>query len=195
MWSIVKDIQKESTPNGRQKDSSEERLSKHRYLQVLIDTLGKRLGFVSEIEKVTPDKQGRVDVSLRKEGLSIACEVGLGDPNRELKNINKCLDAGYCCVVSVSTSREILKKIESLATSSLDEEDLDKVLFLTPEELTALLEKMALINKSSKKTIRGYKVRVIYRPISATAMMRKKEMISKLIVDSMLRERRKTRQH
>jgi len=66
--------------------TEKEEIREHRYLQTLIKKLANQRGFKAVIEQEVDG--GRVDVSLLKDGLTIACEIALhNSADYEVKNI------------------------------------------------------------------------------------------------------------
>jgi len=100
----------------------------HQELQAVIRRMAESCGFRVEVEKSVLDGAGSVDVSLEKENLKIACEVSVTSTiDYEVKNVLKCLAAGYDYAVVVVSNQ---KKLPSLATklrSQVPVHDLGKV--------------------------------------------------------------------
>lgn len=64
--------------------------------QLQIAGVARELGFKAQIEKQVLDGTGVVDVSIEKRGIRIACEVSITTTAAwEVKNVLKCLHAGY----------------------------------------------------------------------------------------------------
>ena len=77
-------------------------ISQHRYLQNLIKKIAADKGYKATIELPVFDGTGRVDVSLERNRRKIACEISISSTDdQELKNVQKCLAAGYEKVVVV----------------------------------------------------------------------------------------------
>jgi hypothetical protein len=131
----------------------------HIYLQELIKRWADANDWKATIEKPVLDGLGSVDITLEKGSRSVACEIAVGStPALELKNLQKCLSAGFADVVSVVVDQKMVKAIES-AVKSL--EDAKRVRVLMPENLFAWLE--TLVAKDApvaSKSVRGYKVRI-----------------------------------
>lgn len=96
----------------------------HKELQAVIKRIGESCGFTASLEKLVLGGAGSIDVSLEKDGLSVACEVSVtSTKDYETKNILKCLSAGYdhvCVVVSDH------KKIPALKASIRSNVPLDQ---------------------------------------------------------------------
>lgn len=86
----------------------------HQELQAVIRRMAESCGFRVEIEKSVFNGAGSVDVLLEKESLKIGCEVSVTSTiDYEIKNVLKCLAAGYDYAVVVVSNQ---KKIPSLVT-------------------------------------------------------------------------------
>jgi len=144
--SLKKEKQKVEISVTEEKDKSQ-----HHYLQVLIKKMAEEKGFSAIIEQPTPDGLGRVDVSLEGNGKRIAIEIALTTTDeQELKNIEKCLMAGYDKVILCSPEKKTLEKLKDLVSQQLKRSEQDKVLFSKPEEVSFYLEKI-FITSSEKE--------------------------------------------
>jgi len=159
----------------------------HKYLQHLIKRYAEDKGFKATIEKQV--EGGSVDVSLEKEGQPlIACEVSItSTPEQEIGNLEKCLRVGYPAILLISPERHVLTKTQDLARERLPEADFLRVRFLTPEELISFLEEMAAGSASEEKTVKGYKVKTTFRPMSETEKEERKRSVAQTIWQSIKR--------
>ena len=162
--------------------------SQHRYLQTLIKRIAQERGFRVIVEEATPSKDGRVDVGLERNGRRIACEISIttGDEH-ELGNIVKCLEAGYDTVVLCSPDRKTLDKVKRLAAQRLAESDLEKVLFLQPDELFFYLEQEAAREASKEERVKGYRVKVEYQPLAESEKQVRREAVGQVILQALRR--------
>lgn len=162
--------------------------TQHRYLQTLIKRMAEERGFRATIEQPTPDGQGRVDVSLERDGKRIACEISMTTTHEhELSNIEKCLRAGYDTVILCSPERRTLDMVKALVSRKLSESDQDKVLFFQPEELFFYLEQEAASGAGGEERVKGYKVNVRYQPVAEAEKRAKREAVSKVILQALRR--------
>jgi hypothetical protein len=162
--------------------------SQHRYLQTLIKHLAEDKGFKAVIEQPTPDGLGRVDVSLETESLRIACEISVSSTeDQEVKNIEKCLAAGYDAVLLCSPEKKPLEKVRKALGLKLDQFSQKKVFFLQPDELMFFLEEQAARLESKEQRVKGYKVKVQYQPVKEPDKKVKREAVAKVILRSMRR--------
>jgi len=139
--------------------AEKEEIRKHRYLQTFIKKIAEQRGFKASIEEVI--ENGRVDVSLVKDSQKIACEVAVSNSvDYEVKNIEKCLNAGYSPVCIISKDEIHLEKIKEKNPSA------DNVYFLTLNQFAEFLDSLAVKEANEKvevKRIRGYRVKVNYK--------------------------------
>jgi hypothetical protein len=173
--------------------TEEKTLSQHRYLQTLIKRMAEERGFKATIEAPTPDGAGRVDVLLKREQETIACEVAVTTTDEhELQNIEKCLKAGYSKVIIITPEKKRLEKIRSLVLQKFDSSNQNKVLFFEPEELFYYLEEQVSKYVVREERVKGYRVKVQYQTVDETESKQKRDSIAKVILDSMRRMKEKT---
>ncbi|MDA2932947.1 type IV secretion system DNA-binding domain-containing protein [Acidobacteria bacterium AH-259-D05] len=138
----------------------------HKRFQQLVKRLAEDKGYRTIIEKQIAAGAGSVDVSLEKDGTKIACEISItSTPEQELGNIQKCLAAGYERVILFSPENKVLNKAKKFISAKVQTEDLEKVLFLRPEEFLFFLEQEEAKSASKVETVRGYKVKTLYSPL------------------------------
>lgn len=166
--------------------------SQHRYFQVLIKRIADDKGYKATIEQPTPDGVGRIDVALERNGKRIACEISVtSTPEQELKNIEKCLAAGFEKVVLCSPERKIVESVKDLVSQSLSETDLKKVFFFLPDELFFFLEEKAAAEASKQGRIKGYKVKVQYQPVKESEKKAKREAVVQVMLQALKRMKNK----
>lgn len=143
-----------------QRVTEKEELREHRYLQEAIKRTGEAFGYKSVIEEPTPDGQGSVDVSLKRDDVTIAIEVAVTNTKvYEVQNIQKCLRAGFDMVVVCSNTEKHLQRIEAEAQKVLSNTELKKVVFYSPDQLTAYIQ-TTVKPKRSENVVKGYKVEI-----------------------------------
>jgi hypothetical protein len=178
----------EKVRNLKLKDDEKKAESQHRYLQSLIKKAAEDKGYKATIEQSTPDGQGRVDVSLERDGKKIACEISVtSTPEQELGNIEKCLAAGYERVVLCSPDGRGLNRIKDFVLGKLAEGNREKVLFFQPEEFLFFLEGEAAKKTVKEERVKGYKVKVQYQPVKETDKKNKKEAVAQVIIGALKR--------
>jgi hypothetical protein len=184
----VKKEEKREAKTGASPAAEERASSQHRYLQSLIKRMAESKGFRAIIEEPTPDGQGRVDVSLEREGRKIACEISVTTTNeQELSNIQKCLASGYEKVILCSPEKKSLEKIKALASRKLKTSDQEKTFFLLPDELFFVLEKEAAAWAGKEERIKGYRVKVQYQPVMEAEKKIKREAVGQVILQALRR--------
>ncbi|MCW3073511.1 MAG: hypothetical protein JWP69_580 [Flaviaesturariibacter sp.] len=160
--------------------------SKHRYLQTLIKKIAESKGFKADIELLTPDGKGRVDVSLEKEGLRIACEVSVTtDATWELHNIKKCLSAGYDHILLCSSQPKMIQSVQLKIKGECSNEEQQRIRVLDPEALFAYLDMNENTTSQQPVRMKGYRVKVNYSPTNEEESIGKKQSISKVVINSL----------
>jgi hypothetical protein len=160
----------------------------HKYLQQLVKRLAEDKGYKAVIEQPILGGVGSVDVSLEKGGRRIACEISVTtDSEQELGNIQKCLASGYDQVILLSPERKDLNLIREFVTQTLGAEHMQKVFFYVPEEFLGYLEEAAAGAATTEGTVRGYRVKVKYKPVGPEEKKSKRQAISQVIVQAFKR--------
>jgi hypothetical protein len=159
----------------------------HKYLQALIKRMAEEKGFRAIIEKTLPGG-GSVDVSIERDGGMIACEISeTTSDSHELKNIEKCLTAGYAKVIICSQERKFLEKVRVIAEKGLKSAEFEKVLYLQPEELYFLLEEEVAGLAGKEERVKGYRVKTSFSPVREGEKKTKREAVAKVILGAMKR--------
>jgi hypothetical protein len=160
----------------------------HKYLQNLVRRLAEDRGYRATIEQSILGGAGSVDVSLEKSDQKIACEICITTTSeQELGNIQKCLAAGYATVVVLAGDPKTLRKLQTAAEAALGPDTLTRVRFLQPEEFVAYIDELAAAEASREDTVRGYKVKVNYKPVSEAEAEARRQAISKVIMKRLRR--------
>lgn len=151
----------------------------HKYLQHLVKRLAEERGFRASIEEEAGE--GRADVVLRKESVSVAVEISITtDTDHEVENIRKCLDAGFTRVLFVSPvakrRREISKRFSDANP---------QVFVCGPEEIVAMLDSLDPGPQTTETTVRGYKVKVTRQTMSPEDMASRRSAVAVVIAKSL----------
>lgn len=194
LWSIIEGVDREfrgQTSKSQQKQSLPGKGGpKHRYLQQFIKQLAEEMGYRAIIEKQTPT--GRlIDVSIEGPQVSIACEIPISTVYSELENIKKCLEAGYDYVISVATERKVLNTVKRGVSHKLDAEELKRVYFFLPEELSTFLKQLET-PKPTESIIKGYRVRVNYKLVDGRKTEEIRRILTEAFVSSLQRKQAST---
>jgi hypothetical protein len=157
----------------------------HKYLQELVKRWGEAKGYRVVIEEPTPDGRGSVDVALERAGFRLACEISVTSTvDQEVGNIEKCLRAGFSQVVLLSMKKTRLSRVKAALAGRLSPEDVSRVLFLAPEELSFYLDAQGA-PPSTSETVGGYRVSVEYETPDEAARASRAKAISDLIARRM----------
>lgn len=123
----------------------------HQELQAVIKRVAETYGFRVEIERGIADGTGRVDVSLEKEELRIACEVSVTTTDYEITNILKCLADGYDHVIVVVSNQKKLPLLNSKIQSEIPFEYRDRVKAIGLTGLLGFLRALGVSKESDQK--------------------------------------------
>lgn len=157
--------------------------SQHRYVQHLIKGMAEERGWRAVVEEVVGG--GQVDIALHRDGTSIACEISItSTPAYEAQNLAKCAAAGFDHVWAIAAEAKRLKAIEQVARARLSPEMLERVEFLTTEDIIPMLDGMVAA-EPSETTVRGYKVKVSRTSVSPADAKGRRAMIARVVAQSM----------
>jgi Type IV secretion-system coupling protein DNA-binding domain len=167
----------------------EENTSTHRYLQVLVKKMAEARGYTATIEKQLTDGTGLVDVLLTREGKTLAVEIcNTTDPEWEMHNIQKCIDANYDTIVSFSGNSKQLEKIRKKCVTGITDFETKNVMFLTPDALFAYLDTTVQEVAPKEQVIKGYRVNVSYTNLSPDEMEQKRKSVASVVLGAMGRK-------
>jgi hypothetical protein len=154
----------------------------HKYLQHLVKRLAEDRGYRAVIEAPILAGAGSVDVSLEKGERKIACEISVTtETDHEIDNIQKCLAGGYETVVALSNDPKTVRRLKERATAALEPETQARVRFLQPEDLVLFLDELAAGEASGETTVRGYRVKRRYQPVSPEEAELRKQAIAQVL--------------
>jgi hypothetical protein len=140
-------------------------------------------GYRATVEEPLPSG-GKVDVALRREGHTLACEISVTTgAEHEIGNLEKCLAAGFDEVVLLSLSRGRLGKVREAVEVRVEEKERVRLHFMSPEEFFTFLD--APEPTAKETTVGGYKVKVKYRPAEGEAATRKSKAVSEILLKSL----------
>jgi hypothetical protein len=162
--------------------------AQHKYLQQLVKRWGEDKGYRATIEKPILGGVGSVDVALERDGVRVACEISITTSvEHELGNIEKCLAADFTHVAFIASEKKVLMKAKKVIGGALSEESSKRVQFFAPEDFLLFLEELDAQAASKEETVRGYKVKVKYRPINEEEKKARKQAISQTIIQALKR--------
>lgn len=173
-------VRAESTPGRGGKE--------HKYLQAFIKQWAEGMGWRASVEAAVSGGVGSVDVLLTKGAVSVACEISVTtSPEHEMGNLAKCLSAGYTHVVSVSADTKRAAEIRGAAKARLSEADFARVRFFEPRELFVFVTELDAKSAATEATVKGYRVKVSYRPIDDGARGEKAGQLAAVVAKSLKR--------
>ncbi|UPT68029.1 MAG: type IV secretion system DNA-binding domain-containing protein [Sphingobacteriales bacterium JAD_PAG50586_3] len=130
----------------------------HLYMQDFVKKMAEQRGFKVELE--APANGGRIDILLIRNAVRIACELSVTNTiDYEVKNIKKCIEAGYANVVMLCSNEIHLRNIKQAASEGID---VEKIQFLNPEHLHLYLDTFAEKTNVKETRTRGYRVKTTY---------------------------------
>lgn len=134
--------------------------ARHREIQLMIQELGEAAGFRASVEEVILDGEGRVDVILRREALTICCEVSVTTTKEhELLNVQKCLRFGADQVWLIVDNVKRVASTSSFMLPRLAEHEQSKCLVLGLDDLRSTFAPLGLPAPETENIVRGYRVR------------------------------------
>ncbi|MBI4763670.1 MAG: hypothetical protein HY787_03580 [Deltaproteobacteria bacterium] len=90
--------------------------------------------------------------------------------------------AGYEKVVLCAPDKKALEKIKSLTGQRFTDQDQERILFFHPDELFFFLKEEAAKEAGKEERVKGYKVKVKYRPVKEMEKQTKQEAVAKVII-------------
>lgn len=158
---------------------------RHKYLQHLVKQLAEERGFRASIEETILDGAARVDVSLQRNELRVACQVSVTTTKDwELGGIEKCLAAGYSEVMLVGNNERHIKALSKFIEENLDEKDQGKVRYVTSETIIEYLDGLGM-PEPTEQVVRGYKVRTVQQSVDPEDAKARRKAISEVIARSL----------
>jgi predicted DNA-binding transcriptional regulator AlpA len=114
----------------------------HKYLQQLVKRWAEGKGYSVAVEKPVLDGLGIVDLALEKDGCPpIACEISVTtNAEHEIKNVQKCLAAGFGEVILISSEKKVLTSVRHALVAAVSSAQYRQMKFFTPEEMFSYLD-------------------------------------------------------
>lgn len=163
----------------------------HKYLQHLIKQLAEERGFRATIEETILDGAGRVDVSLVRDKIRVACQVSVTTTKDwELGGIEKCIAAGYTEVVLVLGTERHIKKLSKFVEENLDPRDQGRVRYISSEGIIEFLDGLGKFTPT-EQVVRGYKVRTVQQATDSEDAASRRKAISEVIARSLQKGKEK----
>ena len=156
----------------------------HQYLQELVKRWAEAKGYRATVEEPLLSG-GKVDVALRREGHTLACEISVTSTvGQEVGNVLKCLEAGFHEVAVLALKRPRLLKIEAALKAKLPPADLARVHCLSPEELFTML---AMRPVTRETVVGGYKVKVRHEVVDPDEAAARYKALTEVVAKSVRR--------
>lgn len=151
--------------------------------------LAEERGFRASLEETILDGAARVDVSLQRNELRVACQISVTTTKDwELGGIEKCLAAGYSEVVLIGGNERHLKALSKFIEENLDEKDQGRVRYVTSETLVDYLDGLGK-PAPTEQVVRGYKVRTIQQSVDPEDAKARRKAITEVIARSVKKNR------
>lgn len=146
------------------KEIEKEKQKEHRYIQEYIKSVAEARNFKAVFEEPINDKTGKVDVSLLRDELKIACEISVTNTvDYEVQNILKCLKANFLLVFMISNDSKHLYAIRELAIATIDSSLHNRIFFVSKDEFVNQLDSiLAQKSQPTETRAKGYRVNVKY---------------------------------
>ncbi|HEY4249179.1 MAG TPA: type IV secretion system DNA-binding domain-containing protein [Lacunisphaera sp.] len=164
----------------------------HKYLQTFIKQWAEGMGWLTTIEAPVPGGPGSVDVLLSRSGVTVACEISVTTSvEHEIGNLTKCIAGKFTHVVSICSEQKRVDEIEAVAKATISGKMFSCLQFFTPPQLFSFVEKIAAEKAAKETTVKGYKVKVSYKPVAQEERAAKAENVANVIAKSLKRLRAK----
>jgi len=126
----------------------------HKYLQMMIKEQAELFGWKAAIEERISRSLESVDVGLTKDDMRVAIEISsTTQPDQEIYNIRKCLEAGYDYILSVCNNKESLQAIKKEARKNFTTRESQRIRFYIPEQIKGFLSSLDPTRIVSEKGI------------------------------------------
>jgi Type IV secretion-system coupling protein DNA-binding domain len=130
---------------------------RHAEIERYIKEHAEQAGFRATLEETILDGAGRVDVILRKDGVTICCEVSVTTTREhELLNVRKCLEYGADQVWLIANTERHKLGLERYILPELSDGDKRKTSIMTPDAVLVKLSVFGVVK--GEKVVRGWKV-------------------------------------
>ncbi|MFZ1256602.1 MAG: hypothetical protein WAR77_09615, partial [Saprospiraceae bacterium] len=168
-----------------EKEVEREKQREHRFIQEYIKKVAEGRNFKAVLEEQINSGTGKVDVSLHRDDLKIACEISVTNTTEyEVQNIQKCLTVDYFLVFMISNDAKHLNDIRSLAVCEIDQSFHNRIYFVSKDEFVNQLD-LLLAQKSqlTETRAKGYRVKLNY--IGSKDSSEQQKSLKDIIVSSL----------
>lgn len=170
------------------KEVQKEKQREHRFIQEYIKKVAEARNFKAVLEEPINNGTGKVDVSLNRDDLKIACEISVTNTiEYEVQNIQKCITADYLLVFMISNDPKHLNEIRSLAIQEIEPTFHNRIYFVSKDEFVNQLD-LLLAQKSQPEETRanGYRVQLNY--LGSQDISSQQKTLKDIIVSSLRRK-------
>lgn len=162
--------------------------SAHRYIQMLVKKMAESRGYKALVEETIPGNKGKVDILLSKDNKTIAIEIcSTTNAEWECHNINKCVEAKFDTVVSLSEDSKQLEKIKTKYLQASQSHPAN-VKFFTSDELFAFLDESVQHELPKEHIVKGYRVAVSYDSANDETN-KKRTTVAQIILNSLKKQK------
>ncbi|MEZ4927917.1 MAG: type IV secretion system DNA-binding domain-containing protein [Saprospiraceae bacterium] len=171
-----------------EKEVEKEKIREHRFIQEFVKSMAEARNFKAVLEEPVNDYTGKVDVSLLRDDLKIACEISVTNtPEYEVQNIQKCFTAGFSLVFMISNDQVHLNAIRTLAVSEIADSFHNRLFFVSKDDFVSQLD-LLLVHQTQPTEVRakGYRVKLNYTGSSDASLQQK--TLKDVILSSMRRK-------
>jgi hypothetical protein len=158
----------------------------HKYWQSFIKAWADKKGYRATIEKQVLDGAGSIDVAVESTVWSVAFEISVTSTlDQELKNVQKCLAAGFQRVVLVLPIGKAVARARERIGTGVDEQNRGRLHFVPADELPRFFSALEAEAAGTEGTVQGYKVKVEYKTIGEAEMKDRRRRISDVLLRSL----------
>ncbi|MCW0217931.1 MAG: type IV secretion system DNA-binding domain-containing protein [Prosthecobacter sp.] len=167
----------------------------HQAVQLELKQIAETHGFRAVVEKQISGSYETVDLYLERGSTIIACEISVTNTlEYELKNVTKCLKAGFPLVAMVALDAGKLTKLEAAIRNSLSDVQTTQVQFFLKGDFVTLLQSMVLKEVQApsgrEKLRKGWKVNTTTVEISEEEARERAASIASAMADSLKSRKR-----
>lgn len=116
----------------------------HKEFQLMIREQAELLGWKAKIEERIQESGESVDIGLERDEMTVAIEISVTtDADNEIRNIRKCLVAGYDYVICAVSEDATLQALKTKGRRTFSIEERKRIRYVSPTMVKVLLDEMA----------------------------------------------------
>ena len=155
--------------------------ARHKEIQALLKDAAHAVGLGARVEEHIGNG-AHVDLVISASAGEVACEISVSTSvEHEMRNLQKCIDAGYTSIMLICDDPNHLVKMQKV----VDQADFDaglSITFYTPEEAQDVIGKL-FIKANQLTVVRGRKVKTKWSEIGDQEIERREVILAKIIAD------------